>query len=131
MPVEGKSDSGNNVLAAANLRLITDSDADDIFVAGYPRSGNTWMQYLLAGVIFGTDSRLTPDSLIQDLVPDVHYKRFYRRYRTPTFFKTHDLPQPRYRKVIYLVRDGRDAMVSYFHYLNALSKPTLKRLGYL
>ena len=44
------------------------------------------------------------------------------RYLTPTFFKTHELPRPQQRRVVYLIRDGRDAMVSYFHHLNALGK---------
>ncbi|MFZ3376766.1 MAG: sulfotransferase domain-containing protein [Chthoniobacterales bacterium] len=112
--------SAVDVLAAAHLRLINDSDPGDFFVAGYPKSGNTWMQLLLAGVLFGADARLAPDSLVQDLIPDVHHRKFYRRYSTPTFFKTHELPQPEYRNVIYLVRDGRDAMVSYYHHLSAL-----------
>jgi Sulfotransferase domain len=120
MLIEGKHDSGKEVAGATELRRITDSDPEDVFVAGYPKSGNTWIQYLLAGVIFGIDARLAPDSLVQDLVPDVHFKKFYRRYLTPTFFKTHDLPRPQYRRVIYLVRDGRDVMVSYFHHLTAL-----------
>lgn len=78
------------------------------------------MQNLLAGIVFGTNVRLTPDSLINELVPDVHGRMFYHRFGTPTFFKSHHLPRPEYRRVIYLVRDGRDAMVSYFHYLSAL-----------
>jgi hypothetical protein len=117
-----KSESEDEMLARAKMRRITDSEPADVFIAGYPKSGNTWMQYLLAGSIFGSDARLAPDSLIQDLVPDVHYKEFYRRYLTPTFFKTHELPHPRHRRVIYLVRDGRDVMVSYFHHLTALGK---------
>ena len=99
MLIEGKHDSGKEVAGATELRRITDSDPEDIFVVGYPKSGNTWIQYLLAGMIFGIDARLAPDSLIQDLVPDVHFKEFYRHYLTPTFFKTHDLPQPHHRRV--------------------------------
>jgi hypothetical protein len=87
---------------------------------------------MLAGLIFGIDVRFAPDSLVQDLIPDVYYKRFYRRHLTPTFFKTHDLPRPQSRRVIYLVRDGRDAMVSYFHHLTAIvngsGKSTPRRL---
>jgi hypothetical protein len=98
------------------------TDPEDIFIVGYPKSGNTWMQYLVASVLFGTDSRLTPDSLIQDLVPDVHSQLWYRRYRAAMFFKSHHLPRPEYRRVIYLVRDGRDAMVSYFHFLSAINR---------
>jgi Sulfotransferase domain len=115
---EGKSES--EFLAAARMQSINDFNPDDIFVAGYPKSGNTWMQHLIAALIFGMDPRLALDSLVQNLVPDVYFTKFYKRYLTPTFFKTHDLPKPHHRRVIYLVRDGRDAMVSYFHHLAAL-----------
>jgi len=37
------------------------------------------------------------------------------------FFKSHLLPEPRYRRVIYLLRDGRDAMVSFLHFQQALA----------
>jgi Sulfotransferase domain len=82
------------------------------------------MQNLIAGVLFGIDLRFAPDSLIQSLTPDVHVAKSFRRYSTPTFFKTHHLPRADYRRVIYLIRDGRDAMVSYFHFLSALKKST-------
>jgi hypothetical protein len=95
-------------------------DDKDVFIAGYPKSGNTWMQNLVTGIAYQMDPAVTPDSLIQEVVPDVHYRTYYRRYATPMFFKTHDLPRPEYRKVVYLIRDGRDAMVSYFHHLTAL-----------
>lgn len=91
---------------------------EDIFIAGYPKSGNTWMQTIMASLLFGLDVRQVPVRLMSDLVPEV-YDEFYRRYLTPTYFKTHDLPDPLYRRVIHLVRDGRDAMASYYHYLQA------------
>jgi hypothetical protein len=96
------------------------SATDDIFIVGYPKSGNTWLQNVVASLVYGIDASLAPDSIIQDLVPDVHYKRFYRRYATPMYFKSHCRPRPDYQNVIYLVRDGRDAMVSYYHYLKVL-----------
>jgi hypothetical protein len=118
--IRGVVNARAEILAETKLQSITDFSPDDIFIVGYPKSGNTWMQCLLAGLIFGIDTRFAPDSLVQDLVPDVYFKRFYRRHLTPTFFKTHDLPRERYRRVIYLVRDGRDVMVSFFHHLAAL-----------
>jgi hypothetical protein len=38
------------------------------------------------------------------------------------FFKSHHLPRPEYRRVVYLLRDGRDVMVSYWHQLKALER---------
>ncbi len=100
---------------------------EDIFIVGWPKSGNTWFQNLVAGVIFGVDPRLSPPKLVHDIVPDVHYHKFYRRYSTPMFFKSHFLPLPEYRRVVYLLRDGRDALVSYRHYLEATQK---KKIGF-
>jgi hypothetical protein len=107
--------------APTGWQPICATDPADIFIVAYPKSGITWLQNMVAAAIFGLDPEHTPDALVQDLVPDVHYKPFYKRYRTPTFFKTHHLPRPDYRRVVYLLRDGRDAMVSYWHHLQALS----------
>src|SRR5205814_8352088 len=73
------------------------------------------------GVVYNLDPEYLSDFLILDLVPDVHSCRYYRRHQTPMFFKTHHLPRAEYRRVIYLLRDGRDVMVSYYHHLRALN----------
>ena len=107
------------IRAITGLIPITEFVENDVFIVGYGKSGNTWFQNLTSGMIYGVDPEYGPDTLIQELVPDVDYKRFYKRYRTPMFFKSHHLPRPDYRRVVYLLRDGRDVMVSYFHHLNA------------
>lgn len=107
-----------------NFIPITETRDEDIFIAGYPKSGNTWMQNLVAGLLFGIDPVFLPDHLTQELVPDVHGKRYYKRFLDFTCFKTHHLPQPEYKRVIHLVRDGRDAMVSYYHMHKAMGKNT-------
>jgi hypothetical protein len=108
---------------------ITELLEEDVFIVGYPKSGNTWFQNLVAGVVYGVDSRLSPPLLANDLVPDVHATEIYRRYATPTFFKSHHLPVRSYRRVIYLLRDGRDAMVSYLHFLEAIHNKKLDFQG--
>jgi hypothetical protein len=95
---------------------ITQFLPEDIFVVGYPKSGLTWFQNLICGVVYGVDPRLAPSALVHDLVPDLAYNKYYRRYATPMFFKSHALPRAEFRRVIYLLRDGRDAMVSYHRY---------------
>jgi hypothetical protein len=104
---------------------IAQLDAEDIFIVGYPKSGNTWFQNLISGAIYGFDPRFTPPMLVHDLVPDIDYlkissRKYYRRYATPMFFKSHALPCVEFRRVVYLLRDGRDAMVSYHHYRKAI-----------
>lgn len=97
---------------------------DDIFIAGYPKSGNTWLQNLIVGVQFGVETSLLPDKLTQELVPDVHGKSFYKRFGKFTFFKTHELPKKHMKRVIHLVRDGRDVMASYYAMNKAMGKTT-------
>jgi len=103
------------------LLPIDETQPQDVFVCGYPKSGNTWFQQMACAVVYGADVELSPDALINDLVPDVHFRKFYRRYGEKSFFKSHDLPRPAYRNVVYLLRDGRDAMVSFYHHLSAMS----------
>ncbi|WP_282134431.1 sulfotransferase domain-containing protein [Seonamhaeicola maritimus] len=87
----------------------------DIFIAGYPKSGNTWMQGIVGGLLLDSTSELLTTKLLSEVVPDVHAKKYYKRFFKSMVFKTHDLPKPEYKKVIHLVRDGRDVMVSYYN----------------
>src|ERR1017187_5491754 len=95
-----KRQFNEEVYRRTKLSLIDRTNPEDIFIVGYPKSGNTWIQNMVAGVVFGVNPVLTPDTLIQDLVPDVHYRLYYKRYGTPMFFKSHHLPRPEYKRVI-------------------------------
>ena len=66
---------------------ITEFDERDIFLAGFPKSGSTWMQNLGAGVVCGIGPEFTPDSLVQELVLGVVYKRYNKSFSTPMVFK--------------------------------------------
>lgn len=113
---------GEAIIPMDKFVPIHETQPQDVFIAGYPKSGNTWMQNLVAGLLFGIDTAYLPDRLTQELVPDVHAKKFYKRLLDITCFKTHHLPKPEYKRVIHLVRDGRDAMVSYYHMNRAQGK---------
>ena len=108
-------------LAALGLHHITEVWPEDVVIVRYPKSGSTWFGALVAGVVHGVDIGLSPPSLLMELVPGMHSATYYRRFHTPMYFKSHNLPTPRYRRVIYILRDGRDAMVSYYHHLRALA----------
>jgi len=111
----------SGIIQDHNFIPISEVDDNDIFIAGYPKSGNTWMQNLIAGALYGIDTSLLPDKLTQEIVPDVHAKKYYKRFGDTTFFKTHELPEPHMKNVIHLVRDGRDVMASYYAMNKALN----------
>ncbi len=85
---------------------------DDILLASYPGSGNTWLQFLLANLIH-PDREVNLGNLHRLIVdPDITVKREIDRIRAPRIVKTHGSFDPRYRRVIYEVRDPRDVVLA-------------------
>lgn len=100
---------------------INESLPEDIFIVGYPKSGNTWFLNLVAGVVHGVLTEFSPPELANTtLIPDVHFNKYYHRFSNPTYFKSHHFPQEKYKKVIYLIRDGRDVITSYYNFLQGM-----------
>jgi hypothetical protein len=104
---------------------IGQNSPEDVFITSYPKSGVTWVQYLISGIVYGVDPSRVRDQVVQRLVPDIHYLETYHRWQTPMFFKSHSLPAPAFRRVIWLLRDGRDAMVSYAKWYEAFHSRSL------
>jgi Sulfotransferase domain len=89
---------------------------DDIFLVSYPRSGNTWARFLL-GNLFHRELPITFAN-IESVVPEIYFlpdKKLLRMSR-PRMLKSHEYFDPRYKRVIYFVRDPRDVAVSMYHY---------------
>ena len=99
-------------IAGRNLKVFP----DDIFIASYPRSGNTWTRFLLANLMH--PERPVTFSNIETLIPDASAlsSRQLKRVPRPRLIKTHEYFEPRYRKVIYLVRDPRDVVLSLYNF---------------
>lgn len=115
-----ESYAAKRYLRRCGFELAREVRPQDTVIVGFPKSGHTWMQALVAGLKYGVDAGIADDELIQTLVPDLHQARLCQRFSPNVCFKSHHLPRPEYRRVIYLIRDGRDALVSYFHYRKAL-----------
>jgi len=89
---------------------------DDTFIVSYPRSGNTWTRFLVANLLhqeapatFANIERLVPDAEAQS-------SRYMRRIPSPRTIKSHSYFDPRYPRVIYIVRDPRDVVLSYYDF---------------
>jgi hypothetical protein len=89
---------------------------DDTFLVSFPKSGNTWTRFLIANLMhpeepvgFENIHRLVPD-------PYATAKRDFDRMVRPRIIKSHECFEPRYPKVMYIVRDPRDVVISQYHY---------------
>ncbi|MCA9291016.1 MAG: sulfotransferase domain-containing protein [Phycisphaerales bacterium] len=101
---------------------------DDIIISTYAKSGTTWMQQIIAQLLFGGD----PDIAVADLSPWLDLRVPPKAIKLPAveaqthrrFLKTH-LPLDALvfspdAKYVYIGRDGRDVVWSlYNHHANA------------
>src|ERR1700744_2321096 len=86
-------------------------DTSDVYLASYPRSGNTMLRFVLAEILSGIPSSF--DS-IQRIVPEigVHVHAHPLLPGAGRLIKTHEPYRRKYKRGIYIVRDIRDVMLS-------------------
>jgi len=89
---------------------------DDVFLVSYPKSGNTWTRFLIANLAypeknpdFSNLNELTPD-------PEALTKRHLAGMARPRILKSHQYFDPRYPRIINIVRDPRDVALSQYHF---------------
>jgi Sulfotransferase domain len=89
---------------------------DDTFLTSYPRSGNTWTRFLVGSLIRPEETVSFLN--VERIVPDMYKTAdmVLRRLPRPRVLKSHEPFDPRYRRVIYIVRDPRDVAVSNYHW---------------
>lgn len=115
---EGLADF-ERLLRFARGRMEFRAREDDVWIVSYPRSGTTWMQYLVHLRL----GRSTDFVHIDDVCPwferglaiGSRTARDLESQRTPRVFKSHLLPQwtPPIGRFIYLRRDPADVVHSY------------------
>src|SRR5271166_938951 len=90
-----------------------------IWIASYPKSGNTWVRFLACNLLFG---RQVSAAALNALVPDLHEMQAATDPAPRGLLKTHfayspDLPCARYTAAaIYVVRNPADVLASNFFY---------------
>src|SRR6266446_3426253 len=142
-----RSELINRVLSAAiridllykKRRVTADWDLSDTYLASYPKSGVTWLCLILATLLkeLQGDLRRIDFFSVHDYVPDLHANpQRIAQITPPRLIKTHERFEDWNKRIaikgrgglfpraIYLLRDGRDSMISYYHYMKALGSAT-------
>jgi Sulfotransferase domain len=94
--------------------------ADDIFVVSFFKSGNTWTRFLLANLL--NPGRPVSFESIERTFPDIYQFQYqdYAKLPSPRVIKSHEWFDPRYRRIVYIVRDPRDVAILLYHFLRKI-----------
>jgi hypothetical protein len=103
---------------------------EDVFLVSYPKSGNTWLRFLIANAIkvnYQIEQEVNFFTIL-GIIPSPRGKTELKstgpfgRTDLPRIIKSHSAYNPYFYRVILLVRDPRDVMVSYYNYLKGLKQ---------
>ena len=89
---------------------------NDIFLVSYPKSGNTWLRFILANLL-NKNEEINFTNIHQYSAEEGKIPSLKDELNKQRFVKSHSQFNSSFPKIIYIVRDGRDVYVSYYHYL--------------
>lgn len=117
------------------MNKINETSPGIIWVASYPKSGNTWVRFILAALL-GYDA--TDSSVIEEVIPDIHKRQGLAiKPGTRNFAKTHYAydTSPQIAQVtkgfIYVLRNPLDVLASNFSYLGIDAESDSVKQGFV
>src|SRR5271170_1224418 len=89
---------------------------DDTFLVSFPRSGNTWTRFLVCNLMNPDDP--VNFAQLESRIPEIYFVTDWklRSFPRPRVIKSHECFDPRYKRIIYIVRDPRDVFISYYEF---------------
>lgn len=104
-----------------NTTTHFDPRESDVFIFSYPRSGSTWVRFLLANLTRYDSEDPVDLHSVHRVIPDIMqraHREVLQAMPSPRLLKSDHPYDSRLKTVIYVLRDGRDVMVSYYHLLS-------------
>lgn len=99
-------------------------------LVSFPKSGNTWMRFILSNIFKKNKDMHINFNTIND-ISSTSYNEDHSKMinlledKSPLFIKEHysyyDMPYNNFKKAIYVYRNGFDTLLSYWHFRNAQS----------
>jgi len=105
-----------NRLSTSLGHTLLSKRVDDAYIAAYPRSGSTWLRTILVNIL-EPGACGNPD-VFNARIPAVSIRNasLINHLASPRLIMTHSVWRASLKKAVYLVRDGRDAFISSYHY---------------
>jgi hypothetical protein len=102
--------------------------SQDAFLASFPRSGSTWLRFMLYEVLSGEDAGFRK---IEHRLPEIHRHRGSQPILSGggRLIKTHENYRSDYKRAVLLVRDVRDVFLSVYNSFIALDLTTFVSKG--